>query len=238
MLQPEIKDFQENHTDTTVSFTINATKEKINEFEKEKNGLYGKFKLLTLFDKDGRITKYESPEDILATFYDVRLEYYHRRKELLLQKMRREQNMLSNKARFVEEVCSGDLVVGNRKRSSILAHLEERGYDLLEKENQTVAEDEESDADANDSTTDAELAKGYEYLLGMKIWSLTYEKAGALRAQLAEKTQAVADLEETAPTQIWLDDLDAIEEALAERDDDKRAAEEDELKAQNKSKKY
>ena len=72
--EPEIKDFQENHTDSTVSFTINATKEKIDEFEKEKNGLYGKFKLLgslstsnmTLFDKEGRISKYETPEDILS----------------------------------------------------------------------------------------------------------------------------------------------------------------------------
>ena len=168
----------------------------------------------------------------------MRLEYYHRRKELLLQKLRREQKMLSNKARFVEEVCSGDLVVSNRKRSAILADLQERGFDLLEKENQTTPDDAESDVDANDTATDAELAKGYEYLLGMKIWSLTFEKAEALRAQLAEKTQAVADLEETAPSQIWLDDLDAIEEALLERDEDMKAAEADEVKAQNKNKKH
>ena len=43
----EISDFKENHTDTTVSFTVTATKEKIDEFEKFKGGLYGKFKLQT-----------------------------------------------------------------------------------------------------------------------------------------------------------------------------------------------
>lgn len=243
--EPEIKDFQENHTDTTIAFTITATKENIDAFEKEKNGLYGKFKLLgslstsnmTLFDKEGRITRYETPEDILAEFYDVRLEYYGRRKELLLKTLRREQTMLSNKARFVEEVCSGDLVVSNRKRTAILADLQERGYDLLQKEDQNKIDEEDSDVEADDMATDAELAKGYDYLLGMKIWSLTFEKAEELRAKLAEKTQEVAELENTPPSQIWLNDLDAIEEALDERDAEMEAAARDEVKAQKKNKK-
>ena len=45
--QGEISDFQEHHTDTTVFFTVTATKEKIDEFERFKGGLYGKFKLQT-----------------------------------------------------------------------------------------------------------------------------------------------------------------------------------------------
>ena len=244
--EPDIKDFQENHTDTTVSFTINATKDKIDEFEKEKDGLYGKFKLTTsiatsnmvLFDTEGRLAKYESPEHILSVFYEMRLDYYEKRKELLLRKLRREQKMLSNRARFVEEVCSGELVVNNRKRTDILADLQERGYDLLEKEDKEQADDEESDVDEHDSATDAELARGYEYLLGMRIWALSYEKVKELRSQLAEKTQAVADLEETPPSQIWLDDLDAIEEALDERDAEMEAAEQEEVKAQKKNKKH
>jgi DNA topoisomerase-2 len=244
---PDIKDFQENHTDTTVSFTINSTKEKIDAFEKEKNGLYGKFKLttslattnMTLFDTEGRLVKYKSPEHILSAFYDVRLDYYEKRKELLLRKLRREQKMLSNKARFVEEVCSGELVVSNRKRADILATLQERGYEILEKEDEETTDgNDDSDAEEEDTATDAELARGYEYLLGMKIWSLTYEKAEALREQLAEKTQAVADLEETAPSKLWLDDLDAIEEALDERDAAMDEAEKQQMKAQKKSKQY
>jgi len=244
--QADIKDFQENHTDTTVSFTVNATKEKIDEFEKDKNGLHGKFKLtgsistsnMTLFDRAGRIVQYETPEHILSTFYAIRLEFYERRKQLLLKKLIREQNMLSNKARFVEEVCSGVLVVSNRKRADILADLKERGYDVLEKEDEEQsADDEESDVE-DDTLSDAELARGYEYLLGMKIWSLTYEKAEKLREELAEKTQAVANLEKTAPSQLWIDDLDAIEEALDERDAAMEAAEQNEQKAQKKNKKH
>lgn len=244
---PEIKDFQENHTDTTVSFVVNATKENIDAFEKEKNGLHGKFKLtsslatsnMTLFDSEGHIVKYDSPEQILSSFFDMRLEYYEKRKELLLRKMRREQKMLSNKARFVEEVCEGELIVSNRKRTDILADLQQRGYDVLEKEGDEQANDgEESGTEEDDTATDAELARGYEYLLGMKIWSLTYEKAQALREQLAEKTQEVADLEEMPPSQIWLNDLDAIEEALDERDAAMDAAEQQQVKAVKKNKKH
>jgi hypothetical protein len=72
----------------------------------------------------------------------------------------------------------------------------------------------------------------------MKIWSLTYEKAQQLRAQLEEKTQAVEDLEGTDPSDIWLKDLDDIEEALEQRDVAMEAACEDERRAQSKNTKY
>jgi hypothetical protein len=245
----EIIGFQQNHTDTTISFTIQATKERIDSFEKEKDGLYGKFKLtgsvattnMNMFNEDGTMVKYDTPESILNSFYGIRMEYYEKRKELLLEKLRREQTMLSNKARFVEEVCTGELVVSNRKRADILAELQKRGYVLLEKETKAKStnhdDDDSEDSDVEETASDADLARGYEYLLGMKIWSLTFEKAEQLRAQLAEKTEDVAELEATAPSQIWLNDLDAIEEALDERDAEMKAAHKNELKAQQKNKK-
>jgi len=240
----EIKDFNENHTDATVSFTISVgTPEMIDIVEaKEKNGLLGKFKLTTsvgtsnmhLFNEEGRIEKYETPEDIISSFFSLRLDFYSKRKALLLAKLRRDQMMLSNKARFVEEVCSGDLVVSNRKRAVILADLQKRGFDLMEKAKDDIGQDED---EIDDNKSDAELARGYEYLLGMKIWSLTFEKAEELRAQLAEKTATVAELEATAPSKLWLNDLDSIEVALDERDAEMASAAADEIKAQNKSKK-
>lgn len=246
----DLKDFKENHTDSTVSFTVIATKEKIDEFESGKDGLYGKFKLTSLihasnmhlFDIDGRIVKYDSPEAILKHFFSVRLQYYSDRKENLLKNLRRDQRMLSNRARFVEEVCTGDMIVSNRKRKKLLSDLKQRGYDLLPKEGdkskpQDDAEDED-DADENENEGEANLAKGYEYLLGMKIWSLTFEKAEKLRLELAEKTRAVDDLEATAPTQIWRNDLEAIEVAMDERDIDFAEAVDAELAAQNKTKKH
>jgi len=184
-IEPELKDFKENHTETTVSFTITADPVKIDQFEKSKGGLLGKFKLagtlstsnMNLFDTESKIIKFNSAEDIMTTFYDIRLHYYSRRKALLVENLEREKLMLANKARFVEEVCNSSLIVSNRKRNELLADLQDRGYDLFPKENKKGTQiseetDEEEEVD-NDSPSDADLAKGYEYLLGMKIWVLT-----------------------------------------------------------------
>ena len=246
--EPEIKDFKENHTDTTVSFTVTAEKTIIDKFEKEKDGLYGKFKLRTklstsnmnMFDKHGRIVKYKSPEALLDSFYRERLRYYDLRKDHLLKELRRDQRMLSNKARFVEEVCSGDLVISNRKRADILSELQARDYEVFHKQNNNLRPNEtesESEDDQGESN-DGNLAKGYDYLLGMKIWSLTYEKAQKLRNELADKTKTVEDLEATTPKQLWRNDLKVLEDALDERDVAYAEAAEEELKAQGKNKKH
>jgi DNA topoisomerase-2 len=240
----DIKDFRENHTDTTVSFTITAEKAKIDAWEAmPKGGLYSKFKLtgslssgnMHLFNTENQIVKYGSPESMLKEFYTLRLEFYEKRKVLLVQKLHREQSTLSNKARFVEEVCSGVLVVSNRKKVELLNDLHERGYDLFDNKTEKTNEND-VDGEENDPSG-SKLAKGYEYLLGMKIWSLTFEKAEELRAQLAERTAELEELEATSPNQIWLNDLDSIEEAMDERDIGIEEAEQDELKAQKKNQK-
>eukprot|EP00592_Proboscia_alata_P019197 CAMPEP_0194418490 /NCGR_PEP_ID=MMETSP0176-20130528/17623_1 /TAXON_ID=216777 /ORGANISM="Proboscia alata, Strain PI-D3" /LENGTH=1564 /DNA_ID=CAMNT_0039224989 /DNA_START=235 /DNA_END=4929 /DNA_ORIENTATION=- len=244
--EPQLKDLTENHTDGTVSFTIKAAEEKINAFEKFKGGLMGKFKLSTtlstnnmnVFDHEGKITKYESPEAIMEAFFKVRLSYYGKRKALLLKNMRRDQLMLSNKARFVLAVCTRELIVSNRPRKELLRELKNDGYDLFDNSKpESDADDSDTSDDEDDNASDADLARGYEYLLGMKIWSLTLEKVEKLRKELDEKTKAIEELEGIAPSDIWKRDLDAIEHVLGERDGEMDEAMEDEKKSQNKSKK-
>ena len=222
----EISDFKEHHTDTSVSFTITASEENIDEFEKVKDGLVGKFKLskalsstnMTLFDANGKIQKYSTSVDILRCFFYHRLEFYVKRKDMLLEKMKRELKILSNKERFIEEVCEGDLVVSNRKRTELLSELSEKGYDLFPKDD-TKSEGEEDDEDETmeEISSDAELAKGYEYLLGLKLWTLTFERAEDIRRQKLDKEAEVSALESTTPESIWLSDLDELDTALAER---------------------
>ena len=87
-----IKDFKENHTDTTVLFTVTLPPEKLQECIDDKNGIYRKFKLETtvstsnmhLFDLNSTIHKYDNATDILYAFYDVRISFYDKRKAYLL----------------------------------------------------------------------------------------------------------------------------------------------------------
>lgn len=247
----EIKDFKENHTESTVRFTVVVDKDKLDAFEKSKDGLMGKFKLtsvvstdnMNLFDPEKHIVKYATPEDIMMEFFQVRLDFYGKRKVMLVCKLEREQCMFSNKARFIEEVCSGDLVVNNRKRKDVLSDLKARGYDIFSNDPMTngTAPNEPSDAspesDVEDDMSDVDLVKGYDYLLGMKIWSLTFEKAEKIRTELAEKTAELEKLRATSPEQLWLNDLDAVEEALDHRDLEFEASAKEELRAQKKSQK-
>jgi len=173
----------------------------------------------------GKIVKFTTPESILHKFFETRLGFYHKRKDYLLQVLRREQLMLSNKARFIKEVCNETLIVNNRKKIDLLKELQEKEYDLFLNNDKKESEDSESE-ESDDNPTIAELTKGYEYLLGMRIWSLTLERVKKLCEELDEKTRSIDELENTSPSTIWLRDLDAIEDALDERDAEMSAVEE------------
>ena len=239
----ELKDLRENHTETTVSFTLTAEQATIDLWEKDAKGLMGKFKLtsslstanMTMFNAEGSIQKFDSPEHVLDAFYDLRLEFYVKRKANLIKKIEAEKLTLSNKARFVEEVCTGELVVSNRKRKDILEQLRDRGYDLITSSEKPM-EDVDDTEDDDQETDLSVLSKGYDYLLGMKIWSLTFERAQQLREQLAEKTEELELLMATAPSQLWLNDLDAVDSALDIRDQLLQENEDDERRAQKKNK--
>eukprot|EP00984_Skeletonema_dohrnii_P026349 scaffold15692_cov129-Skeletonema_dohrnii-CCMP3373.AAC.8 len=63
-------------------------------------------------------------------------------------------------------------------------------------------------------SSDAELAKGYEYLLGLKLWTFTFERAEDIRRQKGDKEAEVVALESTSPESIWLSDLDELDTVL------------------------
>ncbi|CAM9147448.1 unnamed protein product, partial [Laminaria digitata] len=61
-----------------------------------------------------------------------------------------------------------------------------------------------------------QLSKGYDYLLGMKLWSLTLERVRQMENELEAKTEAMALLKGTEPSQLWVNDLDALGVVLDE----------------------
>lgn len=81
-----INDYSNNSTDVNVKFTINVDAKNLEKIEKI--GIAKAFKLtnnmstrnLVCFDKDGVLKRYNSPEEIIREFYDLRLDYYEKRK--------------------------------------------------------------------------------------------------------------------------------------------------------------
>lgn len=209
-----LRDYKEHHTDSTVKFSLHLTEAGMEAAEKE--GIEKRFKLLgslnlsnlVCFDPAGLIKKYtEGPNGIIQDFYDIRLEYYQKRKEHLAGELTKEWTVLDSKVRFIREIVSGSLVVQNRKKADVVADLAARSYHKeISKPN--------ADGDIADATETAEETSGatggYEYLLRMPIYSLTHEKIKALEAEREAKEVTLNELLAKTPRDLWRADLNAF----------------------------
>jgi DNA topoisomerase-2 len=187
-----------------------------------------------LFDNNGHIHKYDKVQEIMEEFYDVRLEYYEKRKNHLSMKLSDDWEKLENKMRFILAVIHGELVVSNRKKSDILRELQEEGYKMFfpVKKN-TVSKEDDSEEDEVEDAGNA--VRGYDYLLSMKLWSLTQEKVEALGAERDAKRQQLDELMAKTPEDLWHEDLDALEVSLDQFDADIAEAAEEESAARKKA---
>jgi len=232
-----IHDFREHHTDVTVDFEVQFDPETLRDWREL--GLQEKLRLrsaipisnLVCFDHHGNIAKYETTKDIFEEFFQVRLDFYRKRKDFLIERMRMQCEKLKNMVRFITEVVEGQLIVMKKKRVDLIAELRKRGYKAFPPEpKRTVAKGAvdydapvatEQDADqAGDTAGSAD----YNYLLSMPIWSLTYERVEKLRKELADKEQEFKILYSTDFKDLWLRDLDNLMKIYQEVEEKRRKA--------------
>ncbi|KAF4531798.1 hypothetical protein B566_EDAN014504, partial [Ephemera danica] len=189
----------EYHTDTTVRFVVTMMPQQLQKFEQE--GLHKVFKLQTTITNTS------------MRFYTLRLSFYVKRKEYLLGMLRAEARKLSNQARFILEKCDGTLVVENKKKRAMIEELVQRKYDsdpVRTWKSEQLKDDEAEEPRGEGEEEVDEGGPDFDYLLGMKMWSLTLERKQELLKQRDLKLQEVADLEKKTPSNLWLDDLDNL----------------------------
>jgi len=188
-----IKDYSKNDTDTKVDITINISRESLKDIE---NRLIETFKLETylsisnmhLFNKDGQIHRYESIDEIINEFVEVRLEFYEKRKEYILSQLERDRKILFNKMKFINEILKGSLELKNKKRDEIESKMEELEISKLD--------------------------DSYSYLLNMSLVSLTTEKLAELKKLYSDKKEEIEALSKTSIKQLWLKDLNDLYKKL------------------------
>lgn len=216
----QIEDLREYHTEGTVHFVITVTEAQMASLERI--GLEKSFKLRTplsmsnmfLFDRDGKIRKYNTVVEILEDFAELRLEYYNKRKAYLIRILRQQLEVISEKVRFILAVISEKLKVKNRKKDTLIEDLRKQKFRTLQEITEGNDEDVQMD-DPDEGSGRADNRKGgWEYLLGMPLWSLTNERVLEYRRQLDLKKAELEKLETTAPEEMWLTDLDAIVDEL------------------------
>lgn len=240
-----ITDYKEYHTDTTVRFVVSMSEDK---FQKAiADGIHKTFKLqgsmstscMVLFDHNGVLRKYESVEDILREFFDLRLQYYVKRKAYLVGMLEAETSKLSNQARFILEKCDGSLVIENKKKKDMIAELQRKGYDSdpvkawKKVQDLQAALEEEQEIDEEQEAEEDTSGPDYDYLLGMKMWALTLERKNEILKNRDDKRQELKVLKDRTPEDLWHTDLDTFMEQL----DIVEAEERDEAKPVKKRKK-
>lgn len=215
-----ITDYKEYHTDTTVRFTVTMTDDKYQKAVEE--GFHKIFKLqsslsvstMVLFDHNGVLRKYETVEEILQEFFELRLRYYVKRKAYLVGMLEAEACKLSNQARFIVEKCDGRIVVENKKKKDMVDELQRKGYDSdpvrawKKIQDREAALEENGDDDESDGEDESRKDQEYDYLLGMQMWSLTKEKKDELLKHRDAKIRELNDLKNKTPEDLWNQDLD------------------------------
>jgi DNA topoisomerase-2 len=133
-----------------------------------------------LFHPTRGIHKYESPEEILKDFVELRLEHYKKRKAHLIDVLEKRAEMCGHKSKFVTMVIEEKLVVFKRKKQE------------LEKEM---------------SETFPKIDGSWDYLLNTKTIEYTEERVKAL---MDEAKQANVELErmlKTSHVTMWKTDI-------------------------------
>ncbi|KAK6327637.1 hypothetical protein J4Q44_G00032820 [Coregonus suidteri] len=222
-----INDYKEYHTDQTVKFVVRMSEEKLAQAEAA--GLHKVFKLqssltcnsMVLFDHMGCLKRYDSVQDILKEFFELRLHYYKLRKDWLVGSLGAEASKLSNQARFVLEKIEGKITIENKSKRELIRMLVQKGFEsdpvaAWTKAQEKALEEDDRDGNDSDSSVDSGSSSGpnFNYILNMPLWCLSKEKVDELLRQRDIKKGELNELQRKSPEDLWKEDLAVFIEEL------------------------
>ena len=193
-----IKDYNDMSTDTTVDIEITFN-DPIDETIDGTN-LYNNFEKLLklnvslstnnmhLFNDEEKLMKFDNEKDIIESYYPIRLKYYQKRKDYMVDALNTELILLTNKARYVQETLDGEIDLRKKKKEDILELLKSKNYKIVD--------------DDND----------YKYLLKMPMDSVSEENAERLLKDKDNKEKELAVIQSTSIEHMWLKELDELKQ--------------------------
>jgi DNA topoisomerase-2 len=110
---------------------------------------------------------------------------YEKRKAHQLACLSSELGVLSNKARYIQEVLDGSIDLRRKRGDEVVSMLKEKGY-----------QDQEKDQ--------------YKYLLKLPMDSVSDENVDRLVKERDHKKSQYETLNKTSPENLWLSDLDEL----------------------------
>jgi len=161
---------------------------------------------MNMFDANEKLKKYNTPEEIVNDYYPVRMEYYQKRKAYLLDALRKELLVLSNRARYISEILDDTIDLRRKTTAMMVQILKDRKYDMQQQQLQQQQQQQ------TDEANEADAATGYKYLLKLPMDSVSEENVEKLRSEKEKKEKELAHLESKTTENLWQDDLEELEE--------------------------
>lgn len=214
--------YEESCGNNSVDFTLTFSGHTLQKMIKS-DTLMQKLKLTSsisinnmyLHNATGKITKYDTAEDILRDFYDFRLRMYKIRKAHYMRILENDLKILTYKIKFIKKVCDREIIVEKKKKVDIIAKLIELGFpklsrdiDAVDGENIVATDDD----DEQQATTEANKKsyKTYDYVTNLPLFSLTREKIDELEKQRADKKREFELYEHTSVQDLWRKELEEL----------------------------
>jgi DNA topoisomerase II len=177
-----IVDYREKHTDKNVHFEIDFIGVPDPKILKLESAI--RETNMHAFDPSGRIKKYDSPLGIIRDWFETRRKFYVKRKKYLLKDLKNRAIIAANKNRFIMMINAGSLIVTKKAEIDIVAELNDLEFYKVDGK--------------------------YDYLVDMKIASLTAERAEKLRVEAENLRADLEELEKTSERTMWLRDIDSV----------------------------
>ena len=197
-IPPSIRDFTSLSTEVSIDITVVFPRGKLADIESKVDsvtGINGVEKMLKLtssvsstnmhmFNKDCKLRKYATVEDIIDDFYDVRLETYSKRKKHLIKDLENKLVKLSNRARYIQKNLDGTIDLRRKKADEVNALL-------------TGMEFVKIDGD-------------FKYLIKMPMDSVTQENVDKIMKEKGDAETELDVLKKTTLEKMWLSELDTL----------------------------
>jgi DNA topoisomerase-2 len=143
---------------------------------------------MNLFDAREKLRKYATIYDIIEDYYVERLALYAKRKAAMLAQLANELRVLSNRAKYIQEILDDKLELRRQTKEAIFAKMTEHGYEHI------------------DGDTE------FKYLLKMPMDSVSDENVRHLLAERDTKRAQHKGLQDTSIQALWTRDLDELEQ--------------------------
>jgi len=185
---PILKDVTNLSTELVVDILVQFPKGKLSTIDVE-----SVLKLTTtvsttnmhLFDADCKLHKYLSIQEIIDDFFVTRLKTFQLRKEAQLKDMYLLLSKLSNRARYILEVLSGNIDLRKKTNQQVVEMLEEFKFDKQEGD--------------------------YKYLIKMPMDSVTEEHVDKIVREKEVTENELEILLKTSVEDMWLKELTVFE---------------------------